>query len=621
MKRFLTLAALTLAVLGCTEKPHDDGEGIPDESLLITATFEEGGMEEWLGGDKLSIFTDDKANHKFLYRGQGSFALLGEETAAWEKGTTIHAVYPYSESNSIAGDGLIRLNVPQRQAYRRNAVAQHMNPMVAVSRSSNLEFKNVCGYLKVKVTGYISLKSATLLGNNGEKIAGEAFVRAQTGGIPAVEMSPEAETAISIDCGKGIWAGNSSYESAVLYFVVPPTSFTKGLTLVLESSTGIVHKSRIIDPVNVERGSTTELELIDFNYVPDHEPLSFRSDGPSTLVLKKYGNPDQVHLYCYSDAEWKPYEIGQVLSLSDGETVSFRAMEEGNGTFSRSATDFYRFEGTGSLEATGSIMALLDAELAVPEIPEEYCFYGLFSGMTALTRAPELTSRTTKPHCYDNLFNGCSRLSYIKALFLTSPADGSFTSGWVEGVSPEGTFSMSPDASWTHSGTSGIPQGWTVLDMPEDNDGNYYESIEYLTPSMTGYANSLKAEQKNSKDPSEWTYTTLGRDPYIPMNALRKQAEGPVLVFQYKSTAPVFCEFFWCTGGYGVKGPVGGVETRFDLEATREWKTFTMNMADEWQKFGFEGKSGDTVRFDIGNGSGVTVVVRLMRWRKATSED
>ncbi|MGN1215864.1 MAG: hypothetical protein ACI4TJ_06415 [Candidatus Cryptobacteroides sp.] len=621
MRRFLTFAALALAILGCTEKPHDDGGDIPEETLSITATFEAGGMEEWLGGDKLSIFTDDKENHQFLYRGQSTFALLGEEALAWKKGTSIHAVYPYRESNSIGENGLIQLNVPQTQAYRRNAVAQHMNPMVAVSRSGNLDFKNVCGYLKVKITGYITLKSARLLGNNGEKIAGEAFVRADIGGIPAVEMSPDAVNEISIDCGKGIWAGNTSYESAVLYFVLPPTSFTKGLTLVLESSTGTVHKSRIIDPVSIERGCTTELDPIDFSYVPDHAPLSFRSDGPSTLVLKKYGYPDDVHLYCNADGEWMPYSIGQEISLSDGETVSFRAMEEGNSTFSRSATDFYRFEGTGSLEATGSIMALLDAEMSASEIPAEYCFYGLFSGMTALTRAPELTSRTTKPHCYDNLFNGCSRLSYIKALFLTSPADGSFTSGWVEGVNPEGTFSMSPDASWSHSGPSGIPQGWTVLDMPEDNDSNYYESIEYLTPSMTGYSNSLKAEQKNSKDPSEWTYTTLGRDPFIPMNALRKQAEGPVLVFQYKSTAPVFCEFFWCTGGYGVKGPAGGIETGFNLEATREWKTFTMNMEGEWQKFSFEGRPGDTVRFDIGNGSGVTVVVRLMRWRKATSED
>ena len=42
-----------------------------------------------------------------------------------------------------------------------------MNPMVAVSRSNNLVFRNVCGYLKVKVIGSITLTSVRLKFNNG----------------------------------------------------------------------------------------------------------------------------------------------------------------------------------------------------------------------------------------------------------------------------------------------------------------------------------------------------------------------------------------------------------------------------------------------------------------------
>ncbi|MGN0202499.1 MAG: hypothetical protein ACI399_06315 [Candidatus Cryptobacteroides sp.] len=622
MKRFLTLTILIAAVLGCTEKSLEEGgELLPDGPGTVTATIEEGGMSEWLGGDKISIFAEDGENRKFLYGGQGSFAPLGDESGTWNKGSKIISVYPYSEMNELSGEGLVRMLVPEKQTYRRNAVAQHMNPMIAVSKNDNLEFRNICGYLKVKVKGNVVLTSARLTGNNGEKISGEAFVRSDIGWIPTITMSENAGTAVTMDFGKGIWAGSTGYESAALYFVVPPTTFTKGVTLELESSTGDKYKSRLPEAVTVERSRTSSLADIEFGLVNNGDPLRFISQGQSTIVLKKNGYPDEILLEYDLGEGWLPYTIGEEISLSDGESVAFQASEESNQTFSRSATDFYQFAGSGSLEARGNIMVLLNHDLEIEEIPTEYCFYGLFSGMTALTRSPDLASRTAKAHCYDKMFSGCSRLSYIKALFVTSPEDGSFTSGWVDGVNAEGTFSMSPDANWNHTGSSGIPQGWTVKNMPEDDDCYYYESIEYLSPSNTGYANSMKAEQKNKKDPSEWTFTTTGRDPYIPMSSLKRKAEGPVLVFQYKSSAPVFCEFFWCSGGYGIKGPVGGVETGFNLEATNNWKTFTMNMESEWQKFGFEGNEGDAVRFDIGTGSGVTVTTRLMRWRKATGED
>ena len=39
--------------------------------------------------------------------------------------------------------------------------------------------------------------------------------------------------------------------------------------------------------------------------------------------------------------------------------------------------------------------------------------------------------------------------------------------------------------------------------------------------------------------------------------------------------------------------------------------TFT----NDWKTHGWPGKKGDGVRFDIGDGAGVTLVVRNMRWQ------
>lgn len=59
------------------------------------------------------------------------------------------------------------------------------------------------------------------------------------------------------------------------------------------------------------------------------------------------------------------------------------------------------------------------------------------------------------------MFKGCSKLNYIKALFLNKPSDY-YTPGWVEGVAENGTFVKNPNATWDVRGINGIPEGWTV---------------------------------------------------------------------------------------------------------------------------------------------------------------
>ncbi len=154
------------------------------------------------------------------------------------------------------------------------------------------------------------------------------------------------------------------------------------------------------------------------------------------------------------------------------------------------------------------------------------------------------------------------------------------------------------------------------LQPDPDDDATYYPEIEYMTPN-TGIINNLKITASNPENPSEFTFATTGGDSWVAMQPLKKQAPGTVLVFHYKSTADLACEFFWCKGGWGVGGPAGGVETFFTLKKTDEWKTFKMNMVDAWNKGWWGGDPGAVVRFDIGDGAGETVVIRLMHWRAA----
>ena len=59
------------------------------------------------------------------------------------------------------------------------------------------------------------------------------------------------------------------------------------------------------------------------------------------------------------------------------------------------------------------------------------------------------------------MFYGCSKLNYIKAMFTTKPTT-SYTNSWVNGVASSGTFVKNSSATWSVTGTSGVPSGWTV---------------------------------------------------------------------------------------------------------------------------------------------------------------
>jgi hypothetical protein len=63
--------------------------------------------------------------------------------------------------------------------------------------------------------------------------------------------------------------------------------------------------------------------------------------------------------------------------------------------------------------------------------------------------------------CYGSMFDGCTRLNYIKAMFTTKPTT-SYTYNWVRGVSSTGTFVKNIAATWNVTGYNGVPSGWTV---------------------------------------------------------------------------------------------------------------------------------------------------------------
>ena len=100
-----------------------------------------------------------------------------------------------------------------------------------------------------------------------------------------------------------------------------------------------------------------------------------------------------------------------------------------------------------------------------PELPATTlysgCYQQMFQHCENLTTAPELPATTLVYRCYSGMFQQCNKLNYIKALFTTTPGSDN-TSDWVNGVASSGTFVKNSAATWSVTGKSGIPNGWTV---------------------------------------------------------------------------------------------------------------------------------------------------------------
>ena len=92
------------------------------------------------------------------------------------------------------------------------------------------------------------------------------------------------------------------------------------------------------------------------------------------------------------------------------------------------------------------------------------CYDEMFRGCKNITTAPILPATTLVTTCYYRMFYNCSKLNYVKAMFTTTPTSGSngTTTNWLYGVASSGTFVKNSAATWTNTGASSVPSGWTV---------------------------------------------------------------------------------------------------------------------------------------------------------------
>ena len=283
MKRTLAYALAAALFAACTTQEKDFQTPAQDEAIFY-ATFEQPAdpgtkvyanedlLLRWTAEDRVSIFEKNTYNQQFRFTGEtgdnaGGFKKVGgDDYYTGNAIPNVVSVYPYLESTKILESGVLTVNLPAEQHYAENTFGLGANTMVSVSEDNFLQYKNVGGYLMLKLYGDgVSVSSITLKGNNGEKLAGKASVTMPLDGTPAVALAEDAVDQISLVCDTPVTLSATAEESKDFWLVVPPVTFSKGFTVTVSGYGGVFEKSTektvTIERNNLSKMSPIEVEL------------------------------------------------------------------------------------------------------------------------------------------------------------------------------------------------------------------------------------------------------------------------------------------------------------------------------------------------------------------------
>lgn len=256
----------------------------------------------------------------------------------------------------------------------------------------------------------------------------------------------------------------------------------------------------------------------------DYMSMTAKS-GNVVVGAKKYDKnyiPSYVIQYSLDRVNWTNYATandGEIVTIPEGETYYFRS---GMPDVLTSVMDqFWNFTmtGTGTIEAGGNVMSLLDRSCqsltvgdnafrnlfdgctpltVAPKVPAttlgEWCYTEMFNGCTQLQKAPHLPAATLKYYCYGGMFDGCSSLDYVEADFTEAQRGKNdrnnlpfscATEDWLNGTAANGLLVMKREMiekELNFNDAVSITSGWqralkVKANEDPDHKGNFYTTF------------------------------------------------------------------------------------------------------------------------------------------------
>ena len=300
MKKILNSIALVLLLLvgsACLRQTEKDVP-VPGRAVfeqVLTATLEGGegtrtSLSEpengvyypyWKESDELAVFDEGSARAGRFVLQSGAGTDKAQFAGPAVNGPLV-GFYPYS---GVAEEGLsnhvLTLELPAVQHYVQGSYDDGAYPMLAVSRVTNLAFKNLCAILRLSMTGSDAVESIRFISYDTHLPAsGKATVRTDFSSVPELVMNAGGSQEVILQCD----AVRLDPEVPTEFFlVIPAGTYHGGFEVQIVASAGRTVR-RIHSDVTFERSQYRSIPQFDFDQVA--MPLNYPEPVDLGLSVK-----------------------------------------------------------------------------------------------------------------------------------------------------------------------------------------------------------------------------------------------------------------------------------------------------------------------------------------------
>ena len=299
------------------EQPAETGTKVyADEDLMLL----------WHADDRVSIFDKYTFNQEYRFTGEtgdnaGSFEkvpnggfIVGNEIPG------VYAVYPYQSSTSLSNQGVLTVVLPSEQTYAVRSFGRGSNTMVSSTDDNDLLFKNLGGFLVLKLYGEGSVSSITLKGNGGELLSGKVGVTAPVGGNPTLAFLPgEGFQEVTLTCPEPVALSASADDYTEFWFVLPPVVFQDGFSVNVTGPAGDNVLQSTAKTIFIERNQISRMApfqvILSGDTVPPNNEIwytTMRGEAVDPYVMEGFG----------AAIIGNSYEGGKGVLLFDGDVTA-----------------------------------------------------------------------------------------------------------------------------------------------------------------------------------------------------------------------------------------------------------------------------------------------------------
>lgn len=269
----MALAALCLGLAACQRIPEEPFSG----QTTLTATIEEEPQTKtaispagehvssiiWTDGDEICVFLDNGTQAIPFKLVDGGGTTKGEFHGKGE-GSSYTAFYPSSMLPSRSGDAL-RFTLPLEQAYTPDTFSPGSYPMVAVSGSPELHFRNLASVIRLSMTGHHPVTRIVFRSNDASvKVSGKASASLSDPANPVLTMMSGACDSLALSV-PGVKLDET--KATDFYLVVPAQTYKSGFTV------RIYTDARYMDKVYSASFTTTR------SRIHKADPFEFQPNG------------------------------------------------------------------------------------------------------------------------------------------------------------------------------------------------------------------------------------------------------------------------------------------------------------------------------------------------------